>query len=72
MASNIDDDLAPTRTEGFKLGEKKTVEEYAKLGTSFHVLIKAIIATLTTQELLRCSVLSFPFEISFFDIAVPP
>ncbi|KAH0545569.1 hypothetical protein FGG08_000400 [Glutinoglossum americanum] len=31
MASNIDDDLAPTKTEGFKLGEKKTVEEYAKL-----------------------------------------
>ncbi|KAI9787183.1 MAG: hypothetical protein M1839_003418 [Geoglossum umbratile] len=31
MASNIDDDLAPTRTEGFKLGDKKTVEEYAKL-----------------------------------------
>jgi len=31
MASTTDDDLAPTRTEGFKLGEKKTVEEYAKL-----------------------------------------
>ena len=44
MASNIDDELAPTKTEGFKLGEKKTVEEYARLGRSFHalyVLIKA-------------------------------
>ncbi|KAI9753919.1 MAG: hypothetical protein M4579_004940 [Chaenotheca gracillima] len=31
MASQADDDLAPTKTEGFKVGEKKTVEEYAKL-----------------------------------------
>lgn len=27
-----DDDLAPTKTEGYKPGEKKTVEEYSKLG----------------------------------------
>jgi Rho GDP-dissociation inhibitor len=26
------DDLAATRTEGFKVGEKKTLEEYNKLG----------------------------------------
>ncbi|KMU78729.1 rho-gdp dissociation inhibitor [Coccidioides immitis RMSCC 3703] len=26
-----DDDLNPTKTEGFKVGEKKTVEEYQKL-----------------------------------------
>ena len=31
-ASAADDDLAPTRTEGYKIGEKKTVEEYSKLG----------------------------------------
>ena len=32
MASKADDDLQPEKTEGFKVGEKKTVEEYAKLG----------------------------------------
>ena len=32
MASHGEDDLQPSTTEGFKVGEKKTVEEYAKLG----------------------------------------
>ena len=32
MASHGDDDLSTSKTEGFTLGEKKTVEEYAKLG----------------------------------------
>jgi hypothetical protein len=27
-----DDDLAASKTEGFKVGEKKTLEEYTKLG----------------------------------------
>jgi Rho GDP-dissociation inhibitor len=27
-----EDDLAASKTEGFKLGEKKTIEEYAELG----------------------------------------
>ena len=27
-----EDDLAPTKTEGYKVGEKKTVEEYSQLG----------------------------------------
>ena len=31
MASQ-DDDLQASKTEGYKIGEKKTVEEYAKLG----------------------------------------
>ena len=31
MASQ-DDDLQASATEGYKIGEKKTVEEYAKLG----------------------------------------
>lgn len=31
MADHPDDDLVPTRAEGYKLGEKKTVDEYAKL-----------------------------------------
>lgn len=32
MATNADDDLAPSTTEGFKLSDKKTVDEYKKLG----------------------------------------
>ena len=32
MASAADEDLVASKTEGFKVGEKKTVEEYAKLG----------------------------------------
>ncbi|KAI9842176.1 MAG: hypothetical protein M1838_003243 [Thelocarpon superellum] len=31
MSANADDDLAPSRTEGYKVGEKKTVEEYKNL-----------------------------------------
>lgn len=31
MASQGEDDLQASKTEGFKVGEKKTVEEYAKL-----------------------------------------
>jgi Rho GDP-dissociation inhibitor len=34
MASQGDEDLVASKTDGFKVGEKKTVEEYAKLGTS--------------------------------------
>ena len=34
MASQGDEDLVATKTDGFKVGEKKTVEEYAKLGES--------------------------------------
>ena len=32
MASQADDELTASKTEGYKAGEKKTVEEYAKLG----------------------------------------
>lgn len=31
MADHHDDDLVPSRAEGYKLGEKKTVDEYAQL-----------------------------------------
>lgn len=30
--TNAEEDLVASNTEGFKLGEKKTIEEYAKLG----------------------------------------
>lgn len=32
MADHHDDELASTTTEGFKVGEKKTLDEYNQLG----------------------------------------
>jgi len=35
MATQVTaDELAPEQTEGFKVGEKKTIDEYQKLGES--------------------------------------
>lgn len=30
----VPEDLVPEQTEGFKVGEKKTIDEYQKLGKS--------------------------------------
>ena len=32
MASNNNDDLLPEQTEGYKVGEKRTLDEYHKMG----------------------------------------
>lgn len=32
MANDHEDDLAASKTAGFKVGEKKTLEEYQQLG----------------------------------------
>lgn len=32
MASSQDNDLIPEQTEGFKVGEKKTIDEYKQMG----------------------------------------
>ena len=32
MASQAEDELAPSQTEGFKVGARKTIDEYTKLG----------------------------------------
>jgi Rho GDP-dissociation inhibitor len=34
MTDHHDDDLAAQKTEGFKIGEKKTLQEYQELGKS--------------------------------------
>jgi len=34
-----DDELKPEQTEGFKVGEKKTIDEYHKLGMILSVLL---------------------------------
>ena len=38
------DDLAASKTEGFKVGEKKTIEEYTQLGMFLFVLLSTIIS----------------------------
>jgi hypothetical protein len=35
----MDDDLAPSKTEGFKVGEKKTIDEYKNLGRTSSIPI---------------------------------
>jgi Rho GDP-dissociation inhibitor len=40
-----DDELAPTKTDGYKIGEKKTVEEYQKLGKTSSYLLSFRLST---------------------------
>ncbi len=35
MSNVNDEELTPEQTEGFKVGEKKTIDEYQKLGKVF-------------------------------------
>ena len=54
MASAGDDDLVASKTDGFKVGEKKTVEEYAKLGVySVKLLLSTRIRRSTRKDNLR-------------------
>jgi hypothetical protein len=58
-----DDELKPEETEGFKVGEKKTIEEYQKLG-------KCLSTTFYLTQLYRiCDLiyLSLPALIQPFD-----
>ncbi len=48
MSRNADDELAPEQTEGFKVGEKKTIDEYQKLGR--HSGVTAFLKTLPQQS----------------------
>lgn len=40
MSGQGEDDLQASTTEGFKVGEKKTVEEYAKLGECMKLVLR--------------------------------
>jgi len=42
MADQHDDDLAASKTQGFKVGEKKTLQEYQELGESFPSMLNYI------------------------------
>ena len=72
MASN-EDDLQASKTEGYKIGEKKTVEEYAKLGRRrFHL---CLLSTQTSTLLLvKCSPIhvmtSMPFTLIFVRVYI--
>lgn len=46
----MDADLAPEKTEGFKVGEKKTIDEYTKLGAF-------LISATDQNQLLRLTLL---------------
>ena len=61
MASQADDDLVASKTEGYKPGEKKTIDEYAKLGMwgikpslSFHALFEFLHMCNIKISLQRC------------------
>lgn len=43
MADEHHDDLVASKTEGFKVGEKKTLEEYNKLGMIGHFSLRLLI-----------------------------
>lgn len=42
MTNSADEELVASKTEGFKVGEKKTIEEYAKLGRAFTCMIRVV------------------------------
>ncbi|KAL9038635.1 MAG: hypothetical protein Q9180_003017 [Flavoplaca navasiana] len=62
MASAGDEDLVASKTDGFKVGEKKTVEEYAKLAPSSMPSRKKRLSNLQERE-LRHSVISLTTQI---------
>jgi hypothetical protein len=45
----MDDDLAPSKTEGFKVGEKKTIDEYKNLGRASSIPVS--LHSQSSQEL---------------------
>lgn len=55
MASQAEDELAPSQTDGFKVSEKKTIDEYTKLGERSASLI-VVVKPASHQPALDCSV----------------
>lgn len=50
MTNSADEDLVASKTEGFKVGEKKTIEEYAKLGRAFTCIIRVVFDIINFKE----------------------
>lgn len=57
MADHHDDELASTTTEGFKVGEKKTLDEYNQLGTWVEL---QFIGNVYPSVISQLTVYSFP------------
>lgn len=57
MTNSADEELVASKTEGFKVGEKKTIEEYAKLGRAFTCMIRVVLISTSKKDLvLTCSI----------------
>lgn len=50
MTNSADEELVASKTEGFKVGEKKTLEEYAKLGRAFTCVIRVVFDIINFKE----------------------
>jgi hypothetical protein len=53
MASN-EQELLPEQTQGFKVGEKRTIDEYHKMGTFNIVLPHGDNLSISTSSSRRC------------------
>lgn len=66
MAHQGDEDLVASKTEGFKLGDKKTVEEYAKLGESPNSTIGRLLALLSLNSIFDHHESALPLSLTCF------
>lgn len=61
MTNSADEELVASKTEGFKVGEKKTLEEYAKLGErAFTYLILRLVSSTSTKHLYLTMLYQLP------------
>jgi hypothetical protein len=63
--SGNNDDLLPEQTEGFKVGEKKTLDEYHQMGTSYSLQVPPLLLSH-----LKLSIL--PTESTFLSTSMLP
>jgi hypothetical protein len=61
MVDNHEDDLAATQTEGFKVGEKKTIDEYNQLGEWSPLIARISIDYATSMLCPESSPTNTPF-----------
>lgn len=53
MAAQGEQDLLPEQTEGFKVGEKKTMDEYHKLGVLVFIMLAFFVLLSSTSVILQ-------------------
>lgn len=62
MADQQDNDLLPETTDGFKVGEKKTLDEYSKMGmfgNHFHSNLQHLFYSLAVIFVRLFSIIAF-------------